>query len=140
MMPSGQSKLKLRDIKRLRVVRLGEAEASLSDLVREAQRLARHSEHQFRLANKLLESELGLDKLTFQKPAGHTALFSDIMANGRFDGDYFQPQYHAIRSLIENYYGGSEPLLTGCDSLKPNIDPSTRPKKLFNYIGLSNVN
>ena len=29
-------------------------------------------------AQQLLEAELGLDKLTFQKPVGYTARFSDV--------------------------------------------------------------
>lgn len=112
---------------------------AIGNLVRESFATTDLSIELYERARHLLELELGLDKLTFQKPVGYIARFSDAMGDRRIDADYYQPQYAAIRSLVRNYHGGFEPLLACCDSLRPNIDPSTNPKHMFDYIELSNI-
>jgi restriction endonuclease S subunit len=44
-------------------------------------------------AQQLLESELGLDKLGFQRPVGYTALFSELEHSRRSDAQHYQPQF-----------------------------------------------
>lgn len=91
-------------------------------------------------AQQLLEAELGLDKLHFEKPMGYTARFDELLADARIDADYFQPKYRLIKDKIKNCIYGYQPLLAICTSLKPNIDPSMSPVETFHYIELSNIN
>jgi len=98
------------------------------------------SENAYSEAQHLLESELGLDKLKFKKPVGYTARFSDTFTNGRFDADYYHPQFDAIRQTVTNYHKGYEPLIHIATPIKPNIDPSKTPNHPYNYIELSNIN
>jgi len=51
-----------------------------------------NSERLYAKAKKLLESELGLDKLNFQKPVGYTARFSELEQSRRSDSEYFNPE------------------------------------------------
>lgn len=94
----------------------------------------------YRQAQQLLESELGLDKLTFSNPVGYTSTLSVIEAERRLDGDYFQPKYQALRDAITSYNHGFEIILQVADALKPNIDPSQAPTNDFNYVELSQIN
>lgn len=97
-------------------------------------------QHSYVCAKKILESELGLDKLTFQKPIGYIANFSEALTSRRIDADYFQPQYAKVRSLLTAYSGGYEPLLACCEAIRPNMDASKIPTQTFDYIELSNIN
>jgi len=45
----------------------------------------------YQQAQQMLESELGLDKLTFEKPVGYTASFSDVVESLRTDAEYYNP-------------------------------------------------
>ena len=90
-------------------------------------------------AQSLLESELGLDKLTFDKPVSYSSPYSACLSEGRIDADYFQPKYLQMRSLIESYPGGYDCLLSYCDVLAPNFDPRKHPKETFKYIELANI-
>jgi len=117
-----------------------DVQRSIDDLIKERFECLAASEKAYDAAQQLLESEVGLDKLCFQKPVGYIARFSEAITGGRIDADYFQPQYTAVRELIQSYPGGHEALLNCADSLPPNIDPLKTPKFLFNYIELSNIN
>lgn len=113
---------------------------TVGDIMRSAEALLRNSRKYYVDAQHLLESELGLDKLTFKKPVGYTVRFSDTLTNGRFDADYYRPQFAAIQQTVKNYSNGYEPLISIAAALKPNIDPSETPNQLYNYIELSNIN
>jgi type I restriction enzyme, S subunit len=108
MMPSGQGKLELRDIKKIRVVRLGDAEPAISGLIVEAEMSARVSQEKYALAKQLLESALGLDELTFQRPVGFIARFSEVMSERRANAEYFSPVAKRLLSL--KLFEGSKPL------------------------------
>jgi len=69
-------------------------EAELAQDVRKAYALRKKSSLHFREAKQLLESELGLDKLSFQKPVGFTARFSELETSRRFDSEHFYPAFH----------------------------------------------
>jgi hypothetical protein len=43
-------------------------------------------------AQHLLESELGLEKLMFEKPVGYTARFSELEQSRRVDSEFFNPE------------------------------------------------
>lgn len=53
----------------------------------------RNSEIFYAKAQHLLESELGLDKLRFQKPVGYTAQFSELEHSRRSDAQHYQPRF-----------------------------------------------
>lgn len=44
-------------------------------------------------AQQLLESELGLDKLRFDKPVGYAARFSELELSHRADAQHYQPRF-----------------------------------------------
>lgn len=100
MMPSGQGKLELRDIKKIKVARFENSEDQIALLVRKSEILIQESSAIYAQAQQLLESELGLDKLNFQKPVGYRAHFSELEASQRSDAEFFKPEYQELLNLL----------------------------------------
>lgn len=57
------------------------------------------SAESYAAAQQLLEKELGLSKLTFEKPVGYSARFSDLQTSHRTDAQHYQPRF---KQLIEH--------------------------------------
>lgn len=51
-------------------------------------------------AQQLLESELGLDKLCFDKPVGYTARFSEMELSRRFDSEHYYPAFDNLKANL----------------------------------------
>jgi len=136
-----QTGLNIEDLGAVPVPRFGSLiEEDIASLVESSHNSAKQANQAYTQAQQLLESELGLAKLRFEKPVGYTARFSDTFSDGRIDADYFQPQFKQIQKHIKAYLHGFQTLLSICTALKPNFDPSKTPADTFEYIELSNIN
>ncbi len=51
-------------------------------------------------AKELLETELGLNKLTFQKMVGYTASFNELQMSRRFDPEHYSPLFRAFKDAL----------------------------------------
>jgi restriction endonuclease S subunit len=51
-------------------------------------------------AQQLLESELGLDKLRFDKAVGYTARFSELELSRRFDSEHYYPAFDNLKANL----------------------------------------
>ena len=72
------------------------AQEQVAQFVQKAYAAGKASSTFYETAQKLLESELGLDKLTFQRPIGYSARFSTVgwsetFSAGRVDAQCFSP-------------------------------------------------
>lgn len=65
-------------------------------LVKESARLRSESASAYIQANELLESQLGLDKLTPHKPVGYIAQLSNIETSRRFDPEHYSTAFGAF--------------------------------------------
>lgn len=65
--------------------------------------LDKHKESQtlYQQATDLLEQELGLDKVTFDKPISYKVNFRDIVNSSRFDSEFFNPYYSKLYGTIK---------------------------------------
>ena len=61
------------------------------------------SEKAYLQAQHLLESELGLDKVTFKKPVGYTARFGELEQSRRLDAQHFQPRFDQIINHLSGF-------------------------------------
>jgi hypothetical protein len=92
-----QTGLNIEDLRTIPVPRFeGPIEAEIAESVRTARRNLLTSRDTYHSAQQLLETELGLDKLAFQKPVGYTARFSTVglsetFSAGRVDAQCFAP-------------------------------------------------
>lgn len=64
----------------------------------------RQSKVSYTQALQLLESELGLDKLHFDKPVGYTARFSELELSRRADAEFFNPELRFFQSEISKMH------------------------------------
>ena len=92
-----QPHLSLKDARRIWIALVPEESQIEIELnIKAAAKLRSEAEQDYVKAQHLLESELGLDKLKFQKPVGYTARFSTVglsetFSAGRMDAQCFAP-------------------------------------------------
>jgi len=139
MMPSGQGKLELRDIKKIKVVRLGNSEAEIANLISCAEKSVRESQEKYLSAVSLLQSELGLDKLTFQKPVSYLTYFSEIEIFRRTDPEFFHVRYEPFLSSARGYTLGWNTLGAMTSRTLPNFD-ARKHSINFEYIEIGDIN
>ena len=75
----------------------------IKELINQSRTLSRRSDSTYTQAQQLLESELGLGKLLFDKPVGYTAQFSELELSRRVDPEYFNPVAARIVARITKY-------------------------------------
>lgn len=100
-----------------------EIQERIAELVNASYQVSKESEIAYTQAQQVLESELGLDKLRFDKPVGYTARFSELELSRRFDSEHYYP---AIDNLKANLPKGVRlvplgPLLNFCQRGKQPI-------------------
>jgi len=85
---------------RTRKIRIFVPERSIQEiignLIRSYSKNLRDSLKAYSSALRILEAELGLDKLTFQKPVGYIAQLSGIETSRRFDPEHYFPAFRAF--------------------------------------------
>lgn len=85
--------------------------------------LLERAEDSYTQAQQLLESELGLDKLRFDKPVGYTARFSELELSRRFDSEHYYPAFDYLKANLPKGVRlvPLGPLLTFCQRGKQPI-------------------
>jgi len=96
-MPSNQVNVSAAELKRIDAfLAPNEEQKLIAHLVQSAHKTRIQGLSAYQQAQQLLESELGLDKLAFQRPVGYTAQFSDIATSNRTDPQHFQPRFQQL--------------------------------------------
>jgi restriction endonuclease S subunit len=99
-----QPHLHLEDIRRLRIFApLPEHETEIEDMVKRGVSFSDKSHKLYTQAQQLLESELGLDKLRFDKPVGYTARFSELELSHRTDAQHYQPRFTRLLEHLSQF-------------------------------------
>ncbi len=71
-------------------------EDKIRELVIQSRKCSKESEQLTRGAQDLLECEIGLDKLSYRKPIGYKARFSELERSRRFDPEHFDPVFQNL--------------------------------------------
>lgn len=69
----------------------------ISSKVKKSSELLLESQNLYQQAIALLEKELSLDKITFEKPKSYTASFSEVASTRRMNAEYFSP---AVKEIL----------------------------------------
>jgi hypothetical protein len=118
-----QPHLSLDDARRILVALLPEdVQEKCEAQVKESARLRTESTNAYQQAHELLESELGLDKLAFQKPVGYVTRFSALESSHRSDAEFFHTRYEPFLTTVMNYHRGWLPLKYLSTQRLPNFD------------------
>ena len=78
-------------------------ENQISTFVKKALQKRKLSQSLYTQAQELLEQELGLNKLKFEKPVGYEASFSEVVNNRRVDAEYSKPKYKIIIQHLKKF-------------------------------------
>lgn len=93
-MPSNQVNVSAAELKRIDAfLAPTDFQQSIAEVVQSAYEYRKLGIQSYGEAKQLLESELGLDKLRFQKPVSYTTTFSDLEISRRFDSEHFYPAF-----------------------------------------------
>jgi restriction endonuclease S subunit len=103
-MPSNQVNVSAAELKRIAVyVAPYDFQREVAKLVRTAYERRKQGLAKYEYAQQLLESELGLDKLSFQKPTGFKARFSDLEQTRRSDAQHYQPRFAQLLEHLSTF-------------------------------------
>lgn len=92
-----QMGLILKDLPRIKVpIMSEESRLAVAAIIENALFANSASRTAYEQARNLLEAELGLDQLKFQKLVGYTARFSDLETSRRSDAQHYQPRFKQL--------------------------------------------
>lgn len=118
-----QMGLILEDIVRIRVPNFDiNLQREIGDIAKKSIEQNNLSISLYTQAQELLERELGLDKLVFDKPLSYEAELSEVVGNNRADAEYFHAKYVPLLNLISFYGPGCLPLFKLATEIIPNIN------------------
>lgn len=99
-----QPHLSLEDARRIWIALVPDkVQVEIETMVKNSARLRNEAEEAYAKSKQLLEAELGLDKLTFQKPVGYTARFSDLELSRRFDSEHYYPAFDNMKEKLPKH-------------------------------------
>ena len=99
--PTGQYNLNLFEVGQIKLPKLPyNFQQNIRSQVESAAKLQNISSSLYSQAQFLLEKELGLDKIQFEKNRIHSANFSETFLNNRCDADFFQVKYRQLENHL----------------------------------------
>jgi type I restriction enzyme, S subunit len=99
-----QPHLHLEDIRRLKVyVPTDGEQAAISERVETGVALHHSARSKYAQATRVLDAELGLNELTFARPVGYTARFSEIETSRRTDAQHYQPRFTQLLAHLDAF-------------------------------------
>lgn len=102
--PTGQYNLNLQEVGHICIPLLPVLEQqAIEQLIIAAGDLQAASMASYAQAEQHLESELGLDKLNFQKAVGYIAQFSNLETSHRSDAQHYQPRFNQLIAHIKGF-------------------------------------
>jgi len=102
-MPSiNQANVSGSELKRIKIlVPDMSAQKKVAELVDQSFSQKEYSLTHYEEAQKILEQELGLDKLKFEKPVGYETSFNEIIGAARMDAQCYKPDYVTYEKFLK---------------------------------------
>ncbi len=101
MMPSGQGKLELKDIKKIIIPRLADKEDMIAELVRNSERSIFQSKFLYQQAEVILNEALGINRVDFKKDKTYRTSFNEVVHSSRVDADFYQTKYKQLADFLD---------------------------------------
>ncbi len=95
-----QMGLILEDMRFLRVARLGKAESPISKHVEKAYTHISGAKTLYTSAQRMLEEEMGLDKIDLSHRVGYEARLSETFQARRWDSEFYKPKYRRVMDAV----------------------------------------
>lgn len=110
----------------------------LSNSILKSSELKKESINLYNQAKSLLEIELGLDKIKFEKPKSYTAKLSEVVLSNRTDSEFHNSYYDPIFNKIYSYSKGVQSLQKLAYHIYPNFN-KTNIKDDIIYIEIGDI-
>ncbi len=75
--------------------------SEIEEIIYQSRTLQYQSQTLYKQATDLLEQNLGIDKIIFEKPKSYTASFSEVVNNFRSDADFYQTKYRQLDAHLK---------------------------------------
>ncbi|MHA1574894.1 MAG: restriction endonuclease subunit S [Alphaproteobacteria bacterium] len=133
-----QPNLYIQDLKKIKIPVLQESfQLEIEKNVKNAHQKQTQSKQLYKEAEELLLKELGLLNYKSKHNLTFETTKKEVEKAGRFDSEYFQPEFLEIIEKIENYSGGFDVVE---NQFNQNKSLSKKNKEFYNYIEISDVN
>lgn len=76
----------------------------ITNTIAKAFKLQKQSQDLYQQATELLDKELGLDTIEFEKPRSYRASFSEVILNNRADSEYYQVHFRQIEEHLKTLH------------------------------------
>lgn len=130
-----QAKLELKDIRDLKVIRLGNEENEFHKKLLETEHLFEDSKFFYSQAEILLLEELGLKNFESESGLWSVVHLSEAKKANRIDPDFFDPKYTKLFKILEK---NSMRLGDLANRITKRVDLQTTQE--YNYIEISDIN
>ena len=102
--PTGQYNLNLKEVGHIAIPLLETIyQKEIESYVLNASQELNQSFELYTQAQQLLDQELGLGKLKFEKPVGYKVRFSEVVSSNRLDAQHFQFKFKQLITQIKKY-------------------------------------
>jgi hypothetical protein len=115
-----------------------EKQAEIDVIVKRRFQKLSESESAYQQAQRLLETELGLDKLSFKKTIGYTAKFSELEVYRRADAEFYHLKYEPFLDKIRKYRNGYNTLGQLTKHTLPNFEANKHFAD-FDYVEIGDI-
>jgi type I restriction enzyme S subunit len=138
---ASQPDLHLEDIALLKVPLLEDhLQKEIALKVIEANRLVKQSQLLYKQATDLLELELGLDKINFEKPKSYIAKFNEVIKSRRADAEFYNTYYEPLLNRILGFKNGYSLLRSITTKISANVEVNKLNTTHFNYVEIGDIN
>lgn len=101
--PTGQYNLNLQEVGYIKIPIIDiMKQQKIHDLIEKSGKLSKSSSDLYQQATELLDKELELDTIEFEKPRSYTATFSEVISNNRADSEYYQVHFRQIEEHLKS--------------------------------------
>ena len=102
--PTGQYNLNLNEVGKIQIPIIPiQNQREVESLILQSSQAQNESEKAYKQAKQILDFELGLNKLSFQKPMGYTAQFSELELSRRLDAQHYQAKFTQLLAHIAKF-------------------------------------
>ena len=139
--PTGQYNLNLTEVGHIAIPIFNITDQeSIQNTVEHSGLLQKKSSDFYKQAIDLLEQELGLDKITFEKKKSYVASFSEVVNNNRSDAEYFDIKFKPLLDTINSYKNGVKSIRETSNRINTNYNFKSSKNEEITYIEIGDIN
>jgi len=110
----------------------------ISGLISDAYSKHKKAQYLYIEAQHIIDADLGLNELKFDKSVGSETVASAIFKNNRTDAEFYQTRFTQLLSVVLKYKNGYKPFYDVAEQVLPNFVPHIRDAN-YKYLEIGDV-